>query len=149
MDKYAIIKIGPAQYKVHEGDNLTVRKQDDGVSADVLLYSDGKEVVLGAPMVENAHVYLKVVEHKRGEKIAVSRFKSKSRYRKTKGYRDELTVLHVEKIEFGEKKQGDQKEPKATEKEIKEEKKELIAQRMTTKSAKPRKEVEKIKKGSK
>ncbi len=142
MDKYAIIKIGSGQYKVREGENLAVQRQGDKVSADVLLYSDGKDVILGTPTVKDARVQLKVVEQKRGDKIVVSRFKSKSRYRKSKGYRDELTVLHVEKIEFGEKNQEPTKEPK-------EEKKAPAAKKSPVKAKEPKKIVKKVKKGSK
>lgn len=142
MDKYAIIKIGSAQYNVREGENLTVQKQNGKVLADVLLYSDGKEVILGTPTVKDAHVQFKIVEQKRGDKIVVSRFKSKSRYRKSRGYRDDLTVLQVEKIEFGAKKQEISKEPR-------EEKKAVAAKKTPAKPKEPKKTVKKVKKGSK
>ena len=103
MDKYAIIKIGSAQYKVHEGDTLTVDNQNGKVDAEVLLFSDGKETILGDPTVKGAHVSLKITGAKRGEKLRVSRFKSKSRYRKVRGYRDSLSELLVEKIGMGGK----------------------------------------------
>lgn len=118
MDKYAVIKLGSAQYKVSEGDSLTVQKQNGSVSADVLLYSDGKEIVLGDPTVKNAHIKIKVVGEKRGEKIVVSRFKSKSRYRKTRGYRDDLSVLLIEKIELGTPKK-EAEDPKSVKEEVK------------------------------
>lgn len=142
MGKYAIIKIGSAQFNVREGENLTVQKQDGKVLAEVLFYSDGKEVILGAPTVKDAHVQFKVVEQKRGDKIVVSRFKSKSRYRKSRGYRDDLTVLQVEKIEFGVKKQEAAKEPK-------EEKKSVSARKTPAKVKEPKRAVKKVKKGSK
>jgi len=109
MDKYAIIKIGSAQYKVHEGDTLTVDNQNGKVDAEVLLFSDGKETILGDPTVKGAHVSLKITGAKRGEKLRVSRFKSKSRYRKVRGYRDSLSELLVEKIGMGGKEAAEEK----------------------------------------
>ena len=109
MDKYAIIKIGSAQYKVHEGETLTVDNQNGEVNAEVLLLSDGKETVLGDPTVKGAYVKLKITGAKRGDKLRVSRFKSKSRYRKVRGYRDTLTELLVEKIGIGGKPVDEEK----------------------------------------
>ena len=115
MDKYAIIKIGSAQYKVHEGDTLTVDNQNGKVEAEVLLFSDGKETLLGDPTVKGVHVSLKLMREKRGEKLRVSRFKSKSRYRKVRGYRDTLSELLVEKIGVVGKEVVEEKKPKKTE----------------------------------
>lgn len=109
MDKYAIIKIGSAQYKVHEGETLTVDNQNGEVNAEVLLFSDGKETVLGDPTVKDAYVKLKITGAKRGDKLRVSRFKSKSRYRKVRGYRDTLSELLVEKIGIGGKPADEEK----------------------------------------
>lgn len=105
MDKYAVIKIGSSQYKVHEGDTLFVNKQNGDISADVLLFSDGRETVIGDPLVKGVSVKLKITGEKRGRKVVVSRFKSKSRYRKTRGYRDEISEVLVEKIEISSGKE--------------------------------------------
>ncbi|OGC78900.1 50S ribosomal protein L21 [candidate division WWE3 bacterium RIFOXYD1_FULL_43_17] len=110
MDKYAIIKIGSAQYKVHEGDTLTVDNQNGKVNAEVLLFSDGKETILGDPTVKGASVTIKITGATRGDKIVVGRFKSKSRYRKGRGYRDTLSELLVEKIQMGGKKAEEEKQ---------------------------------------
>ncbi|KKS27101.1 MAG: 50S ribosomal protein L21 [candidate division WWE3 bacterium GW2011_GWC1_42_102] len=109
MDKYAIIKIGSTQYKIHEGDTLTVDNQNGKVDAEVLLFSDGKTTILGDPTVKDAHVKIKITGAVRGEKIVVGRFKSKSRYRKGRGYRDTLSELLIEKIELGGKKATEEK----------------------------------------
>ncbi|EKD95083.1 MAG: hypothetical protein ACD_25C00077G0009, partial [uncultured bacterium] len=118
MDKYAIIKIGSAQYKVHEGETLTVDNQNGEVNAEVLLFSDGKETVLGAPTVKGAYVKLKITGAKRGDKLRVSRFKSKSRYRKVRGYRDTLSELLVEKIGIGVKPADEEKKTAEASKKI-------------------------------
>lgn len=104
MANYAVVKIGGSQYKVKEQDVLLVDRLPDKEGAKVLL--DGvlllvsdTQVRVGTPKVEGAQVEAKVLGHEKGEKIRVSRFKAKSRYRKTKGFRASLTKIKIEKIE--------------------------------------------------
>ncbi|MCG8565269.1 MAG: 50S ribosomal protein L21, partial [Desulfobacterales bacterium] len=58
---YAVIRTGGKQYKVQENQILKVEKLEGTEGSevefnDVLLYSDGEELTLGAPTVENAVV---------------------------------------------------------------------------------------------
>lgn len=101
--KYAIIALQGKQYRVEEGMELTVDRLAEDPDkvltiADVLLVADGENVVVGQPKVENAKVSAKILKHQRCEKIRVSVFKAKSRYRKTHGHRQEETVVKIEKI---------------------------------------------------
>lgn len=96
MEKYAIIQIDGKQYKVKEGLEIRLNKQSE-LNIDVLLYSDGKTVELGNPFV-NVPVKAKIVGEERAPKILVGRFKSKSRYKKTKGHRQPLSVVKIESI---------------------------------------------------
>lgn len=101
---WAVVKIGGKQYKVSQGDTLEVEKLSNGDKKvkfeEVLLaFSNGK-VKVGVPTVKGARVTATVVENKKGEKIRVSKFKAKSRYRRTVGFRPHLTVLKIDKIEF-------------------------------------------------
>ena len=100
---YAIIQIGGKQYKVSEGDKITVARleTEEGKTikvTDVLLASDGKEVKIGEPLVAGAEVSLKVTEHNRAPKIRVAKYKSKSKYRKVQGHKQPQTVVEVTKI---------------------------------------------------
>ncbi len=112
MEKYAVIKLGTRQYVVHENDVFEVEKQDKPLKAEVLFYSDGSKSMVGEPVLKDVTVKMSVVEEKRGRKIIVGRFKAKSRYKKKRGHRQELTVIKVDKIHMvGE---AEEKEEKAT-----------------------------------
>jgi large subunit ribosomal protein L21 len=97
---YAVIKIGGKQYRVEEGHKLLVDRQPhaagDTFTPDVLM-TGGDEVVTDRSQLEGA-VSVQVVEHLRGEKIRVFKFKPKRGYRKTRGHRSELTRISVESI---------------------------------------------------
>jgi large subunit ribosomal protein L21 len=97
---YAVIKIGGKQYRVEEGQKLLVDRQPhaagDAFAPDVLM-TGGDEVVTDRSKLEGA-VSVQVVEHLRGEKIRVFKFKPKRGYRKTRGHRSELTRISVESI---------------------------------------------------
>jgi large subunit ribosomal protein L21 len=101
--KYAVIKLQGKQYKLTEGEQLTVDLLDveDGKTFDVdevlLVVEDGKENI-GTPLVKGAKVTLKALESGKGEKIRVFKYKSKSKYRKTIGHRQKQTTVQVEKI---------------------------------------------------
>ena len=87
-----MIKASGKQHKVSEGDLLTLdRLNFDGKKTytfdEVLLVSDGSDLKVGKPNVNGATVEVSLVEDKRGEKIRVSKFRAKSRYRKTIGFR--------------------------------------------------------------
>jgi large subunit ribosomal protein L21 len=100
---YAVIQLQGKQYKVSEGDQLVVDRLPDEAGntlkiTDVLLVSAGKKLSIGTPLVAKATVTLEVVDHKKGDKIRVATYKSKSRYRRTYGHRQHLTTLTVTKI---------------------------------------------------
>lgn len=100
---YAIIQLAGKQFKVTPDQELVIDRQPQNVGdkitiEDVLLTSDGKTVNVGAPLVKNAKVTLTVKDHVRGEKIRVATYKSKSKYRRVKGHRQEQTVVTVSGI---------------------------------------------------
>lgn len=106
--QYAVIRSGGKQYKVSVGDTLSVDKisDDPGKSVvfdEVLLFVDGEKVNVGNPTLKGAKVSAKFVENKKGDKIRVMKFKAKSRYRRTTGFRAQLSVVQIEKIDFGVK----------------------------------------------
>ncbi len=103
MSMYAIIQLAGKQFKVTEGETLTVDRLDTPAAetlktSDVLLVAKDGEAMIGEPMVQGATVTLKVVEHSKGDKIRVAKYKSKSRYRKVYGHRQYQTTLEVVKI---------------------------------------------------
>ena len=98
--KYAIIQLQGKQYKVTEGQILTVDllKQQEGDQVeitDVLLVNNEGKVEVGQPVVTKAKVTIKVLENGKDEKIKVIKYKSKSKYRKTIGHRQRISNVEV------------------------------------------------------
>ncbi len=103
MKKYVIVKIGGTQYKASEGDELQVDKivgeKGKAVSFnEVLLLVEEEKIKIGEPVIKEAQVKAKIVEQFKGEKIRVATFKAKSRSRRVKGFRAQLTKIKIEKI---------------------------------------------------
>ena len=101
---YAIIKTGGKQYRVAEGDVITVGKlaanEGDAVTFDeVLTVVKDDEVVVGKPVVEGAKVTAKVEAQGKDKKILVFKYKAKSNYRRRQGHRQPFTKVVIEKIE--------------------------------------------------
>ncbi len=98
---YAIIATGGKQYKVSEGDIITIEKL--GLEAgekvtfdDVLAVSDGS-LKVGAD-TSNATVEASVVANGRGKKVIVYKYKRKTGYHKKNGHRQSFTKVKIEKI---------------------------------------------------
>ncbi|MDA8235288.1 MAG: 50S ribosomal protein L21 [Clostridia bacterium] len=101
---YAIIQTGGKQYRVQEGDVLRVEKLEVEAGQtlevkDVLAVAKDGQVKVGTPVVEGAKAVLKVLEHGKGKKIIVFKYKSKKNYRRKQGHRQPFTKVVVEKIE--------------------------------------------------
>lgn len=99
---YAIIKTGGKQYKVSQGDLISVEKLDaevgSEVSFEVLLCAEGDKVEIGTPIVASRKVSAKIVEHGRGKKIKVFKYKPKKDYRKMQGHRQPFTTIEITSI---------------------------------------------------
>jgi len=98
---FAIVEIGGKQYRVEEGREVVVDRLGaaEGTTLEFpsLLVADGSKVRL-AGEGKQAKVTARVVEHFRGPKITISRFKPKRGWRKKTGFRSGLTRLEVQKI---------------------------------------------------
>ena len=100
---FAVMKTGGKQYKVHSGDILRVEKlaADAGekVQFNDILMLGGDKVVVGAPLVDGAAVQAEVVDQIKGEKVInfVKR-RRKHSSKRTKGHRQQLTLLRVTDI---------------------------------------------------
>ena len=100
---YAVVATGGKQYKVSEGDILRVEKLagdvGETVSLDqVLMVSDGEDVRIGRPLVENAAVNASIVEQGKAKKILVFKYKRRKRYRKKQGHRQSFTAIKIDNI---------------------------------------------------
>ncbi|CAN5309274.1 50S ribosomal protein L21 [soil metagenome] len=97
---YAIIQTGGKQYRVKQGDNITVERLaaeagEDIVIDRVLMVGGDGSTRIGTPVVDGATVTAHVDEHFRGEKLIIFKFKAKKRYRRKTGHRQELTRLTI------------------------------------------------------
>jgi large subunit ribosomal protein L21 len=96
---YAIVKTGGKQYKVAEGDVITVEKLDAADGAEVtlpaVLLVDGASVTHEADKLAAAKITAEVVGQTKGPKIRIHKFKNKTGYHKRLGHRQKLTQLKV------------------------------------------------------
>ena len=100
---YAVIETGGKQYRVQEGDVITIEKLNvaagDDIAFDrVLVLSDGEKVQVGTPIVESAKVFGTVVENGKGEKVIIFKYKSKKDYRKKQGHRQPYTMVKIDSL---------------------------------------------------
>lgn len=97
---FAIIRTGGKQYRVQKGDKIAVEKlegkEKDSVTLDdVLMLSDGKTVKIGEGAVKGASVKAKIISQFRGPKIKIFKKKRRQNYRRTKGHRQEQTMIEI------------------------------------------------------
>jgi large subunit ribosomal protein L21 len=99
---YAIVKTGGKQYKVAVDDVLTVEKIVGKPGAEIsfpaVLLVDGDDVTSAADALASVAVTATVVEHTKGPKIRIHKFKNKTGYHKRQGHRQPLTKVQVTKI---------------------------------------------------
>jgi large subunit ribosomal protein L21 len=102
---YAIVKTGGKQYKVAEGDVIEVEKlagePGDAVALSAVLVVDGDKLVSDAAKLAKVSVSGELVEHTKGPKIRIHKFKNKTGYHKRQGHRQPLTRIKVTGISTG------------------------------------------------
>lgn len=96
---YAIVKTGGKQYKAVEGDVLEVEKlagePGDAVTLPAVLLVDDGRITTGADTLAAVTVTGEVVDHRKGPKIKIHKFKNKTGYHKRQGHRQSLTRVKV------------------------------------------------------
>ncbi|MBW7954942.1 50S ribosomal protein L21 [Candidatus Gracilibacteria bacterium] len=97
----AVIELGGNQFIVRKGDVIDVKKLakevNDTLSVEAMLISDeeGKDVKVGAPLLNGSKVEFKVLEQFKDEKVRVFKMKAKKRYVRNIGFRASMTKLEV------------------------------------------------------
>ena len=114
---FAVIKTVGKQYKVAEGDTITVEKLDTEAGKDVtfetvLMLGNGDDVTVGAPLVDGASVFGEVEEQTRGDKVIIRKKRQRQTYRRTQGHRQHLTVVKITGISTDGKKPAKKAAPK-------------------------------------
>ncbi len=100
---YAVIETGGKQYRVQEGDVVTVEKLNveagQKIEFDKVLVLAGEEdLKVGTPYVEGAKVTGEVVENGKGKKVIIFKYKAKKDYRKKQGHRQPYTMVKIESL---------------------------------------------------
>ena len=103
---YAIIRTGGKQYRVSEGETVTVDRlaAEEGASItldEVLLLDRDGQVTVGAPTVAGVSVAASVEAQLRADKVLVYKYKNKTRSRVKNGHRQRLTRLRITGITAG------------------------------------------------
>ena len=101
---YAVFKTGGKQYRAAAGDQIKVEKLEVEKGAtveldEVLMVGEGADVKVGTPLVEGGKVLATVVEHGRGDKVKIIKFKRRKHHMKRMGHRQYYTLLEITGIE--------------------------------------------------
>lgn len=100
--EYAVLRTGGKQYRISKGTVIEVDKLSDEnkeiTFSDVLLLVQDGSVKIGAPVLNEVKIKATIKENFKGEKIRVSKFKSKVRYRRVMGFRAQLSRLEIKDI---------------------------------------------------
>ncbi|GIW86102.1 MAG: 50S ribosomal protein L21 [Isosphaeraceae bacterium] len=100
---YAIIENGSHQYRVQEGDLLTIDKQPGEAGSEivfdrVLLVAGDGPPRIGTPLVEGARVVGQLVRTFRGKKIIIRKFRRRKGYRRKRGHRQTYTTVKITQV---------------------------------------------------
>ncbi len=97
---FAVVKSGGKQYRVREGQELVVDRlggeAGDSVELPVGFVADEEGFDLGEKAAR-----VEILEHLRGDKIHVYKYKPKKGYRKKTGHRQELTRIRILEVSDG------------------------------------------------
>ena len=97
---YAVFKSGGKQHRVSKGQTLRLEKIEAEAGAnvefdDVLMIADGENVTLGAPYITGGTITAKVVQHGRGDKIKIVKFRRRKNSRSQQGHRQWFTEVEI------------------------------------------------------
>ena len=101
---YAVFKTGGKQYRATTGDLIDVEKieAEKGATVEldqVLMVGEGEDVKIGAPYLEGGKITARVVEHGRGDKVRIIKFKRRKHHMKHMGHRQYFTRLEITGID--------------------------------------------------
>ena len=102
---YAIVRAGGRQEKGAVGDVVVMDRQvgepGSSLALPVLLLVDGAAVTSDPTVLAKASVTAEIVDHRRGPKIDILKYKNKTGYRRRQGHRQDLTAVKVTDITPG------------------------------------------------
>jgi large subunit ribosomal protein L21 len=97
---YAVFATGGKQYRAVTGDILKIEKlnAEKGATVEldqVLMVGEGEKVKIGSPYLKGGKVTATVVEHGRGEKVRIMKFKRRKHHMKQMGHRQDFTRIEI------------------------------------------------------
>lgn len=100
---YAVVNTGGKQYRFQEGDIFRIEKIPGEVGSSVsfervLMFSDGTNVQIGQPLLDNVMVSGHIVEQDKARKIIIFKYKRRKRYRRKQGHRQQYTAVKIDGI---------------------------------------------------
>ena len=99
---YAVVSTGGKQLKVEKGTEAVVEKLSaqvgDTVTFEVLFVSDGDSVITDKDELASATVTAEIIEHFKGDKVIIFKFKKRKGYKRTKGHRQQQTRVVITDI---------------------------------------------------
>ena len=100
---YAVFETGGKQYRVNEGDVITVEKLNVEAGKqvsfkEVLIIGKQNDTLVGAPYVAGATVKAEVVENGKAPKVVIYKYKAKKDSKKKQGHRQPYTKLQIKAI---------------------------------------------------
>lgn len=113
---YAVVSTGGKQLKVEKGTEAVVERLaaevGETVTLNVLFVAEGEDIVVDSDALAAATVTAEVLEHFRGEKAVVFKFKKRKGYRRLKGHRQEQMRVRVTDVALGTGKPAAEKAAK-------------------------------------
>jgi len=112
--QFAVVKFSGKQYFLTPNAKFTLegevgKENENFVLSDVLMVGEGENVQIGQPLVEGLKVTAKVLTVGKGDKVLVTKFKAKSRFRRKVGFRPLQSVLQV--VSIGDSRVTEEKAP--------------------------------------
>jgi large subunit ribosomal protein L21 len=99
----AVFQLSGFQFNAHEGEILRVPHQKVGVGESfeidqVLMLKDKDTSTVGTPTVDGAKIEAEVLGNGRDDKVAVFKFKRRTKYRRTRGHRRDYSEIKIKRI---------------------------------------------------
>ena len=97
---YAVFQSGGKQHRVAEGQVVRLEKLEAATGEtvefdNVLMVSNGDDVTIGAPFIKGGKVTAEVVNHGRGDKVKIVKFRRRKHSRTQMGHRQWFTEVKI------------------------------------------------------
>jgi len=113
---YAVVKSGGKQQKVAVGETVSVELLDavagSVVTLPALMVNDGEKILVGDEAA-TATVTAEVLGHGKADKVIIFKFQKRKGYKRTRGHRQNLTLLKVTDIVLAGAKKAAKAAPEA------------------------------------